>query len=176
MTTWTPELAKFSGPRYAAIANALAADVSAGRLKPGDRLPPHRELAWRLKVTVGTVTRAYTEAERRGLIAGEVGRGTFVRDQGGGDVHVPPTASQGANFIDLSRAVPADDANNRTVAAQFYNSILLRPPKPIVLATTTRPDRDPTTTPTTTPRPDCGVHALDRDPQRGREGASMASR
>jgi DNA-binding transcriptional MocR family regulator len=121
MTTWTPELAKFSGPRYAAIANALAADVSAGRLKPGDRLPPHRELAWRLKVTVGTVTRAYTEAERRGLIAGEVGRGTFVRDSfgsgGGGDVHVPPTASQGANFIDLSRAVPADDVNNRTVAA-----------------------------------------------------------
>lgn len=117
MTTWIPELAKFSGPRYAAIATALAADVAAGRLKPGDRLPPHRELAWRLKVTVGTVTRAYTEAERRGLIAGEVGRGTFVRDQGQGDAHAPPTTLQGGNFIDLARAVPADDAANRSVAA-----------------------------------------------------------
>ncbi|MBM3557399.1 MAG: PLP-dependent aminotransferase family protein, partial [Alphaproteobacteria bacterium] len=48
-------------------------------LGEGSRLPTHRELAWRLGVTVGTVTRAYAEAERIGLIGGEVGRGTYVR-------------------------------------------------------------------------------------------------
>src|SRR5258708_38056586 len=79
MTIWQPELDRFPGPRYRAIAEALADDVREGRLKPGDRLPTHRDLAWHLKVTVGTVSRAYAEAERRGLIAGEVGRGTFIR-------------------------------------------------------------------------------------------------
>src|SRR5690606_30412791 len=54
-------------------------DVYAGRLAVGERLPTHRDLAWRLKVTVGTVSRAYAEAERRGLVSGEVGRGSFVR-------------------------------------------------------------------------------------------------
>src|SRR3546814_8105519 len=77
MTKWTPTL-EAEGPRYLAIADALARDIAAGRLKAGDRLPTHRDLAWRLGVTVGTVSRAYGEAERRGLTSGEVGRGTFV--------------------------------------------------------------------------------------------------
>src|SRR5471030_347885 len=79
MTNWLPDLAKFAGPRYRAIAEALAADIRDGVLAAGTRLPTHRDLAYRLGVTVGTVSRAYAEAERRGLIGGEVGRGTFVR-------------------------------------------------------------------------------------------------
>ncbi len=79
MTIWQPDLDQYPGPRYRAIADALAADMRAGTLKVGDRLPTHRDLAWRLGVTVGTITRAYAEAERRGLIAGEVGRGTYIR-------------------------------------------------------------------------------------------------
>ena len=63
-----------------AIADALAADIAGGALAPGARLPTHRDLAWRLGVTIGTVSRAYAEAERRGLVAGEVGRGTYVRN------------------------------------------------------------------------------------------------
>jgi DNA-binding transcriptional MocR family regulator len=78
MTKWMPTLAEAAGPRYLAIADALARDVASGRLKAGDRLPTHRDLAWHLGVTVGTVSRAYAEAERRGLTSGEVGRGTFV--------------------------------------------------------------------------------------------------
>src|SRR3546814_17537102 len=76
MTKWTPTL-EAEGPRYLAIADALARDIAAGRLKAGDRLPTHRDLAWRLGVTVGTVSRASGEAERRGLTSGGVGRGTF---------------------------------------------------------------------------------------------------
>lgn len=79
MTMWDPELGT-AGARYLAIAEALSSDVRTGRLRPGDRLPTHRDLAYRLGVTVGTVTRAYAEAARRGLVGGEVGRGTYVRD------------------------------------------------------------------------------------------------
>jgi DNA-binding transcriptional MocR family regulator len=74
-----PTLAK-DGPRYLAIADAIAADLACGVLKIGDRLPPQRELAWRLGVTLGTVTKAYQEAGRRGLLSGEVGRGSYLRD------------------------------------------------------------------------------------------------
>jgi DNA-binding transcriptional MocR family regulator len=81
MTNWLPELSGRSGPRYLAIADAIADAVRDGSLAPGVRLPTHRDLAWRLHVTVGTVTRAYAEAARRGLVGGEVGRGTYVLPQ-----------------------------------------------------------------------------------------------
>lgn len=77
---WLPDIATRPGPRYRAIAAALHDDIGSGTLPAGAKLPTHRDLAWRLGVTVGTVTRAYAEAERQGLIGGEVGRGTFVRD------------------------------------------------------------------------------------------------
>ncbi len=79
MANWHPHIGDRAGPRYIAIADALANDIAGGVLHPGDRLPTHRDLAQRLGVNVGTVTRAYGEAERRGLTGGEVGRGTFVR-------------------------------------------------------------------------------------------------
>lgn len=79
MLTWRPTLEGRRGPRYRAIAQALAEDIESGRLPSGQRLPTHRDLAFSLGVTIGTVTRAYAESERLGLISGEVGRGTFVR-------------------------------------------------------------------------------------------------
>ncbi|MBP2301341.1 aminotransferase-like domain-containing protein [Azospirillum picis] len=81
MTNWTPSLEGRPGPLYRVIADALADDIADGTLPVGSRLPTHRDLAFRLGVTVGTVTRAYAEAEKRGLIGGEVGRGTFVQGQ-----------------------------------------------------------------------------------------------
>lgn len=113
MTNWQPNLEGFAGPRYLAIAEHLARDVSAGRLKPGERLPTHRDLAWNLKVTVGTVTRAYAEAERRGLISGEVGRGTYVR---GRMVEALPPLPTDDEFLDLTRSFPYQDPSDRTIA------------------------------------------------------------
>ncbi|NQW12241.1 MAG: PLP-dependent aminotransferase family protein [Alphaproteobacteria bacterium] len=81
MTQWIPILDAHAGPRYRAIADAIAEDIASGALVPGARLPTHRELAWRLGVTVGTVTRAYKDAAARGLIDGEIGRGSFVRER-----------------------------------------------------------------------------------------------
>lgn len=79
MTDWTPTLAGRSGPKYRVIAEAIADAIADGELAPGTKLPPQRNLAYDLGVTLGTVTRAYREIERRGLTSGEVGRGTYVR-------------------------------------------------------------------------------------------------
>jgi DNA-binding transcriptional MocR family regulator len=114
MTIWLPDIATLPGARYVAIAEALAQDIDSGKLHAGDRLPTHRDLAYRLGVTVGTVTRAYNEAARRGLVGGEVGRGTFVRDHG--RTPVPsllaeaPLPGEAGGMIDLSvnMSVPAE--------------------------------------------------------------------
>ena len=79
MTDWVPTLVAIQGPRYLAFVLALEADIAAGRVKPGMRLLPQRDMARRLGLSVGTISKAYAEAEQRGLISGEVGRGTFVQ-------------------------------------------------------------------------------------------------
>ncbi|PLL10192.1 GntR family transcriptional regulator [Tabrizicola sp. TH137] len=66
--------------RYLQLADRLAAAITSGALPPGSRLPTHRAFAETFKVAVATATRVYGELERRGLVLGETGRGTFVRD------------------------------------------------------------------------------------------------
>jgi DNA-binding transcriptional MocR family regulator len=80
MSDWIPTNLG-NGPIYLQIVGALEQDIANGMLAPGARLLPHRDMAERLQLSVGTVARAYDEAERRGLISGEVGRGTFVLDE-----------------------------------------------------------------------------------------------
>lgn len=77
-TTWSPDLTQFPGPKYLALSRALREAIRAGVLQPGAQLPPVRDLAWTLKVTPGTVARAYQIATQEGLLAATVGRGTFV--------------------------------------------------------------------------------------------------
>jgi DNA-binding transcriptional MocR family regulator len=75
---WLPRLATSGGPRFLQIADALQAAVVNGSLKPGDRLPPQRQLAAQLDVDLTTITRAYDEARRRNLLEGRGARGTYV--------------------------------------------------------------------------------------------------
>ncbi|CAM5551625.1 putative rhizopine catabolism regulatory protein MocR [Streptomyces afghaniensis 772] [Streptomyces afghaniensis] len=64
---------------YRRIADRIADDIASGRLKPGQRLPPQRAFARRRGIASSTAGRVYGELVRRGLVVGEVGRGTFVR-------------------------------------------------------------------------------------------------
>ena len=76
MTTasWRARLAEGEAPVYVRLVTALEADIASGVLPAGARLPTHRQLAEELDVGVGTVTRAYAEAESRGLITARVRR------------------------------------------------------------------------------------------------------
>ncbi len=82
MQSWVPDIATLPGPKYLSIHAALAHDIAEGRLRAGDRLPPQRELASALGVDLTTVTRAYGEARRLGLIDTDGRRGSFVRVDG----------------------------------------------------------------------------------------------
>ncbi|MGW2405073.1 aminotransferase-like domain-containing protein [Streptomyces sp. NPDC001739] len=64
---------------YRVLADELAADIAAGRLRPGERLPPLRRFARDRRIASSTAARVYRELGRRGLTVGEVGRGTYVR-------------------------------------------------------------------------------------------------
>ncbi len=77
--SWTPSLEGRTGPLYRELAEAVASAVRDGVLRAGDKLPPHRVMAARLRVDLTTVTRGYAEAQRLGLLQATVGRGTFVR-------------------------------------------------------------------------------------------------
>lgn len=124
------------GAVYRALADAIAADIAAGRLAPGAALPPQRRLAWGLGVAIATVTRAYDELSARGLVTAEVGRGTRVgrRRRADDGVIAPREAARPRRrreasaeaedetaLIDLSLAQPADPAAaaalSRTLAA-----------------------------------------------------------
>lgn len=119
MTIWTPDLSARKGPRYMAIADALATDVGRGILASGTRLPTHRDLAYRLGITVGTVSRAYAEAARRGLTSGVVGRGTYVR---GEDIEPDSTPELvigedgDSDLIDFSLNLPVAGEGERILA------------------------------------------------------------
>jgi DNA-binding transcriptional MocR family regulator len=131
MTTWSPTV-EGAGPLYVAIANKIASDLADGVLKPGDRLPTHRDLAWKLGVTVGTITRAYAEAERRGLVAGEVGRGTFIRDRTVDMVPAPVVSVPNDDFIDLARVYPAAGISEATLA-RVLGEVATSPDLPMLL-------------------------------------------
>jgi DNA-binding transcriptional MocR family regulator len=93
LTSWAEALEDRSTPLYRALADAIGRAVEAGTLAPGERLPTQRHLAGTLGIALTTVTRAYADAERRGVVQGQVGRGTFVR--------APTAAQDGAPMIDL---------------------------------------------------------------------------
>lgn len=97
MDAWVPTKLRREGPRYLAIIAALQDAIEGGKLPPDSRLPPHRELADRLGLSLGTISKAYAQAELMGLIVGKVGSGTFVR---------PSIAGLAANGETQARQIP----------------------------------------------------------------------
>ncbi|WP_155005868.1 PLP-dependent aminotransferase family protein [Pelobacter seleniigenes] len=79
MAIWIPDLGGRKGPKYSQLVEAITDEIKSGTLAPGTRLPPHRRLAYALGISPNTTNRAYAECVSRGLLQGEIGRGTFVR-------------------------------------------------------------------------------------------------
>lgn len=70
--------------RYKQLVERFSAEIRSGQLSPGTRLPTHRQLAMEEGIALATASRVYAELETLGLVSGETGRGTFVRE-----IHLP---------------------------------------------------------------------------------------
>src|SRR5262245_14392413 len=113
-----------SKPEYLKLADTIAAEIADGTLKPGDRLPPQRNFAYARKIAASTASRVYTELLRRGLVVGEVGRGTFISGQARRGVAAPSEPS--GIRIDLEFNYP--ELPNQTALIAKSLSGLERPP------------------------------------------------
>ena len=129
---WNPALRETSGPVYRDLVQALETDIRSGALKPGDRLPTHRELATSLGLSRGTVARAYEEAQRLGLIQSGIGQGTYVSH----DSVVQARREPDSGEIDLGMGFPLYEldpdpaAALSDLAADAARMTLLRYPSP----------------------------------------------
>ncbi|MGX8013918.1 aminotransferase-like domain-containing protein [Mesorhizobium sp. ORM8.1] len=102
MTNWLPDLSSGSGPLYQRLADSIESDIDKGVIDAGAKLPPQRDLAYDIGTTVGTVGRAYQLLRERGLVSGEVGRGTYVlaqQSQAATPEFTEP-AVQGTRYVD----------------------------------------------------------------------------
>jgi DNA-binding transcriptional MocR family regulator len=113
-TSWIKPLRRDAGPRYLQIADLIAQGVREGELASGDQIPPQRWLAAELDVDFTTVTRAYTEARNRGLIASFGGRGSYIAGAIGG--------TAGSSQVDLTMNVPPQPAGG-DMAARIKSGI-----------------------------------------------------
>jgi DNA-binding transcriptional MocR family regulator len=108
---------------YRALADTVAVDIRAGRLRAGDRLPTQRRFARDRGIAVSTASRVYAELARRGLVTGEVGRGTFVR--AGPPPPVPALAEHRPGTVDLEMSFPVLEGQAALLAPALAG--LLRP-------------------------------------------------
>lgn len=103
---WQPRLADGTATAAERLMQAMSEDIFEGRLTSGDRLPAHRDLAWKLGIGVGTVTKAYAMLGRQGLTRSVKGRGTFVATR----------AARSGPRIDLSINTPPAMIGERLLA------------------------------------------------------------
>ncbi|RZT08795.1 DNA-binding transcriptional regulator, MocR family, contains an aminotransferase domain [Duganella sp. CF402] len=115
---WLPRLATRGGPRFLQIADALQTAVGDGSLKPGDRLPPQRQLAAQLDVDLTTITRAYDEARRRNLLEGRGARGTYVA--------APKVELNAILDLSMNTPPPPDGVDFDDLLKQGLSQVLMR--------------------------------------------------
>ncbi|SIT14140.1 transcriptional regulator, GntR family [Roseivivax lentus] len=66
-------------PRYLQVAETLIRDIAAGRLADGARLPPERDMAAAMDISVGTLRKALARLQEAGLLDRVQGSGNYVR-------------------------------------------------------------------------------------------------
>ena len=93
--------------RHKSLVDAFAADIRSARLAPGTRLPTHRQLAASEGLALVTASRVYAELEAMGLVSGETGRGTFVRETSLPPGHGIDQPDVTAGMLDLNYNYPS---------------------------------------------------------------------
>ncbi|QNP49520.1 aminotransferase-like domain-containing protein [Diaphorobacter aerolatus] len=111
--------------RYKVLVDHFAQEIRSGRLAAGTRLPTHRRLAGQRGIALVTATRVYAELQAMGLVSGEAGRGTFVKDLSlplGLGVDYPAQAPDHADLTFNSPVVAGQTALLRTALRRLANS------------------------------------------------------
>jgi len=101
-------------PVYRQLANQISELVKSAKLNPGDRLPPHREIARLVDVNVTTVTRAFAVLQKSGIVEARPGKGSFIKSP---DSKIVPRSgvTDDSGLCDLSINRAATDAYLRAV-------------------------------------------------------------
>lgn len=121
---WQPNISGSKKPKYLALVEAIERDIRSGVLRQGDRLPPQREIAAGLDITIATLTKAIQEAARRGLLATRTGSGTFVRAPLDGGAPEPAAVDMSLNTIPSAPAKPFLDAALEALGARRASELL----------------------------------------------------
>lgn len=119
--SWKPNISNKKGPMYKALADLLEEDIKNGLLKPGDKLPPQRELADFLDVNLSTISRTFKLCEQKGLISGTIGKGTYISS----DANVNSTLLNPAhakNLIEMGATHPTYAQNKYII--KFIENML----------------------------------------------------
>ncbi|WBU63893.1 PLP-dependent aminotransferase family protein [Paracoccus aerodenitrificans] len=133
MSHWPLTREDITRPAYRSLAQGVAAAIDSGSLRAGDRLPPHRELAWQLGLSVQTVSRAYEELIRADLISGQVGRGSFVKSGPRETIEVPWfRAPTDRPPIDLSMLTPVALPEIAMAWRESLRRVAENPPDPAI--------------------------------------------
>jgi len=124
--------------KHRLLTEKIVDDIEKGILQPAMRMPTHRDLAHKLGLSVQTVSISYKEAERRGYLRGEVGRGTYVcnRVTERADRFMLDRDPSGTADLSIIRAVYTEaheNASRRLLEelSQSDNASFMRPCRPI---------------------------------------------
>lgn len=109
--SWKPDISHISAPLYIAIAHQLEQDIKDGKLAPGTKLPPQRELADFLDVNLSTITRAFKLCGQKGLIYASIGSGTFVSTDAASNKMLLPT-NHATPIIEMGSVLPDNFVND----------------------------------------------------------------
>lgn len=113
--SWKPAKSGLQKPLYLSLAALLEQDIQNGILQEGVKLPPQRELADFLDISLNTVTKAYTICEKKGLIHAITGSGTFVAES----VHVSKSVISQPDYnylVELGYTVPYFPSHSKIIA------------------------------------------------------------
>ncbi len=89
-------------PLYRQVADVLRLQIQQGQFNPREPMPTHRELVTKFDVSPATIREALRTLTKEGLIVGEQGRGTFVRQAAASDA----SESEQASFQRVGLVMP----------------------------------------------------------------------
>lgn len=111
--------------RYKTLVDQFAQEIRSGQLPAGTRLPTHRKLAAKHGLALVTATRVYAELQAMGMVSGETGRGTFVKDLSlpiGFGMAYPAQPAEHADLTFNSPVVPGQTELLRSALRQLAQS------------------------------------------------------